>query len=834
MKKLISILGIISITASTASVASCSTVNNKLTSIKNKVNNLTNVSSTVLRGVMIQNASQELNDGLPYDADYLYGLISSSKANDLMPGFKTDNQTTVGSLKNNYFGKQGFNRKDINNWDHPSNASYSDKEFLTDKVKSPNGPADSIGSMLTLVISAIKSNGGINPSISGLLEGVLGQLPLSESSIGSVSKDKMEGISSILSSASEPLAILIKALSKSNFAYGAISNLLNINFLNDLKEGKTSLLDGIMSTLSSINFLPLITGLLELLNYFDILTPLLDTLVNSILTMDNKQNMTNKQVMNATNKRLYNIFATLSGQNDKVITDKDELYKDVDYNFEKQFGEVMAGFFKNMSNINTSNIITIIPDILFVVAGILQRITSVDFETNVAQNNQDLFDNNSIKKNRNQDFLIKLGNESFNKHNFSTKILINNLRISLTSDENGYNLIKLFALLFESAGTNDGRIDLSYTESTAAWIARLIGSAFTLGLNYGGQEGLSPLLFAIGNGIAVFLKINVAGVGPNHVGNIFKALIDKIILNKDISGIQGLLETFGAKLPFTLSNESIKIMKNAWDALWSKDSTMLKDIIGGDKNISLQTILEGPVYKGKTISEIMELIYNAINSSSSNTQRYKKLKEESTGLAKGLQDISSALVYNKYKMYYGEGENKTEHNPLSYEEKDGYTALQVLMVASNAKGIYISIDGKENNKVKGSKAAMSALGTDFDENGKQINTAFRDNSLLLGLKNIIDDKSIDSLLDQIVKGFANVNNVKKDVSNKVYKTLIQSKNFKTKVKSYYGIDEGNVEAGITYVTTYTDPKTHKSFNYEVKLNLNIDSTDWKVTSIKRV
>ncbi|AUM62561.1 hypothetical protein [Spiroplasma monobiae] len=842
MKKLISFLGIIAITASTGSVAACSTVNNIKTSIKNKVDNLMKISSAALRGAMIQNASQDMlaNGELAYDAEYLNGLINSGKANSLIPDFKTDSETTVGSLMSNYFGGQSLSRDAINELNKSGNGSYGENDFLTNQVKSPNGSGDSIGSILTLVISAIKSNGGIHPSISGLIQGLLPQLGLSPSGANGVGKESMESVASILDNASVPLAILLKSVSGSNAVYSLISNLLNATFLNDMKEGKTNITNGLLSALSSINIVPLISGIIELLNEFDILIPLMDDLINSILTMDSIESMTNKQIMNATNKRLYNIFATLSGQNDKIITDKIELYKDIDYNFEKQFGEVIAVFFENISSISTSNIVSIIPDILFVVAGLLQRITSVDFETNVAQSNSDLFNNNEDRKNKNQEFLKRLGSEKYKENIFSTKKLVKNLSIAFNSEsENGLQLAKLFSLLLQTGSTSKS-IDFGKPflgNNIIGWGSKLLTMLPNISNDVGSHEGLSPLLYSLGYGIAVWQNISInigIDIGKDQIGNLLRLSMDMIIQGSSIDGLNGLIEllnSFGVSLPIKFSSNSEKIMKNSWTALYSKNSTMLKDIIGGEENISLQIILAGPVYEGKTISEILDFIYKNIKSSSNNDAKFRQLKEEAKGIASGLQDISKALVEDKYKIFI-KNSNKPYNGEGSNEENQ-YTALQALMITSGLNGLTVQIENNNIPPINGAKSAMYALGTDFDDNGRQLNK-FRDNSLLSGLEKIIDDKSIDSLLDQIVKGFADVNKVKNDLSNTVYKPLIQSRNFKSKVKSHYGIDEGNVESGIVYVTTYTDPATKRTFNYEIKLLLRPGWSDWYIKSIKRV
>ncbi|WP_338985516.1 hypothetical protein [Spiroplasma endosymbiont of Diplazon laetatorius] len=825
MKKLISFLGIISITASTGSVAACSTVNNIKTSIKNKIQNLTQVSSTALRGAMIQNASQDTlaANELAYDADYLTGLINSGKAKTLMPGFKTDSETTVGSLMKNYFNGQNINRNEINNLSKSENPSYSDSAFLTDQVKSPVGSADSLGSMLTLIISAIKSNGGVHPSLSGLIQGLLPELGLSPSAASGVGP--MEDISKLLDSAAVPLAILIKALSGSNLAYSLISNLLNANFLNDSKEGKTNITNGLMSALSSVNFVPLIIGLLELMNHFDILIPTFDMLVNSVLTMDKVENMTNKQVMNATNRRLYNVFAALSGQTDKIVKDVNVLYSDVDYTFEKDFGELMGVFFENLNNINTSNITLVITDLLFVVTGLLQRITSVDFGGFKPSNNQNLFS----ESDKNIDYLKLLGSNNFKR--FETKLLFKNLSIALNSDSEGLNTAKLFSLLFESGSEKIVNLD---KPGFGGWTIKITGFLLGLGGYYEGSEGLSSLIFALGYGIGKWQNINYTvlgiGVGPVQVGNILKGAIDNFVENRSISGLDSLfdfIKTFGVNVPFRFKND--KLLKESWKALWSKESTFLKTVIGGENNISLETILAGPVYEGKTISEILDFIYNAINSSTPNNQKLKELEQETKGMANGLQDISKALSDTKYSIFT---KNGNAYNGTGSNAENKYTALQVLMITSGLNGLYISVDGVKNTSITGAKAAMYALGTNFDANGKQLGE-FRQDSLLSGLEKIVDDKSVDSLLDQIVKGFAEVNSVKNNLSNTVYKPLIQDNNFKTKVESHYGIDQGMDEAGITYTTTYKDPNTKKTFNYEIKLLLEAGALDWQIKSIKR-
>ncbi|AGR42023.1 Vmc-like lipoprotein signal peptide domain-containing protein [Spiroplasma diminutum] len=844
MKKLISLLGVVAITASTASVASCSTVNNVKTSIKNKISNLTQVSSALLRGAMIQNATQDLNKGYAYDAEYFNNLIDSSKANDLLPSFKTDNQTTIGLLGDNYFGKNAssYTRSSINELNNRTNPSYSNTLFLSNKVISPNTSIDNISGIITLIISAIKSNGGIHPSISGLLQGLLPQLPLNENSIESVSAESMKSVSDILNNFSDTIAILIKILANSKITYNAISNLLNANFLNAFKQSDlTTIIEGILKTLLNVDY--------SFIWKDGVLTYFIDTLINSILTMDNIENLTNKMIMNATVKRINNIFASLAGETESIIKDKSLLYTDIDYDFEKSMGNVMAKFFENMDDLNTSNIASLIPDILFVISGILQRITSIDFSLDQPTKHNDLYSYKGEvgkKEKPNLKFLKELGEKDFANSKFKTKRLIKNLSIAFDTKNNtdGLQLAKLIGLLFQTASSTSIDFNNPFGIPAVVWTTKLGKIFIDISGDYKFREGLSPIIYALGSGLGqwqnITIKIPIVGdIGPDQIGNLLRGSIDMVVEGRSINGLNALfnyLSPFGLKIDLRFSDESINIMKNSWTALWSKDSGFLKEITKGTENISLETILSGSVYNGKTISEVLNFIYNAINSSTLNTKRVKELEESSKGISSGLKNIASSLIDEKYSIY-SSGDKDYLVGNLTEKTENKYTAIQTLMITASKPGLYLGIKDSDteikNSNVKGAKAAMYALGTDFDENGKQNNLAFRDNSLLLGLESIVDDTSVNSLLDQIMNGFSDVNKVKNDLSTTIYKPLIQSNNFKTKVNSYYGIDDGYKEAGITYTTTFIDPKSKKQFNYEIKLLLEANATEWQIYSIKR-
>ncbi|WP_339029386.1 hypothetical protein [Spiroplasma endosymbiont of Cantharis nigra] len=812
MKKIISLLGIVSITASTASVTSCSTINNKKKSITNKVNNLTQISSTLLRGVMVQNASQKTNYGLAYDANYLLDLINSSRAKELMPGFNTSFQTDMSSLNSSYFN-QSLTREEINKI-AKVNGSNDNSPFLTDNVKSPVGAADSLGSLLTIFIGIIKSNGGIHPNSSGLIQSFLPQLNLSEDNVDKFSSEKMASISNTLDQWADIIAIIIKIAVSAKLPYTLISNLLNVNFLTALRENDWKFIkESIIKTFLNIDFLSI-----------------LDLLVNSILRVDNIENLTNKKIMNATIKRSNNIFAKLSGQKDKVIKNTDELYQDIDFDFENKFGDVFAGFLNNLNNLDTSNILSIIFDALFVISAILQRITSIDFSQDTPQSHDDLYSYKGEvgrREKKNLKFLKELANTEFENSQFGTKTLIKNLSIALNAKDNdGLNFAKLLGLLFQSGSSKTLEIS---KPGILGWVPSLITKLATLSGDYKGAEGFSPLLYAIGNGFAQWknIKINVIGeIGPNQIGNFVKAIIDTFIENRSINGLDSLfdfLKTFGVNISLRFNQD--EIMKKSWKTLWSSESTFLKTIIGGEKNISLQTILSSQIYEGKTISEILDFIYYSINSTNPNYRKIKYLKESSTGLTDGIRDISSALVEDKYSIFYGQD--------TPYKEGiNKYTALQTLMITNNKNGLYINFDEKKNKNVKGIRSAMFALGNDYDEDGRQKNT-FREKTILSGLEKILDDSDINDLLDQILLGFKDVNKIKSDLTTYYYKPLIHNNNFKTKILSYKGIDEQDTDAIIKYRTLYKMPYSKATFTYEIELLLLNGSDEWKISSIER-
>ncbi|WP_339029385.1 hypothetical protein [Spiroplasma endosymbiont of Cantharis nigra] len=818
MKKIISIFAATSMMVSTLSVTSCSMINSKKVSIINKIDNLTQISSTLLRGSMIQNASQEVNKGFAYDSNYLNNLVYNSKVNSLMPLFNTGQETTLNNLRDLYFDNQDLNRNAINGLH---------QDFLNDKVKAPISSIQNISSILIFVITTLQSNGGIHPSISGLIQGAIPQLNLSDDLVNSLDSKNIQPIAKLIQNINEPLSKTIGFLQESNVIYGILKNFFNSEFQNSLKEKN---IDEIFKWI--INFL----------NEVDLSggTKVLDNLINSLLLQDKKAEELNGQmIINASLNKVNNIFARILNQDDKII-DNDNIYA-LNKSFDKNLGKIIGEFLKKIEKDNLNlNIETIfklvfektenITDILFIISALLKYISSIDFSSFIPISNDYLFDSKKL----NNDYLIELNNLSLKENPYSTELLLKNLS-TITSIENNFDgkqMQKLFYLLLNS-GEKVTNIDQNV--GLISLISKL--SSPILGQNK--KNNYSSLLYGIGYGLAIWKEWSFGGVGPDQVGNVLRWVIgDGLGFNSNFSGLNKVIEilnNLGITIDLKVSENTTTQLNHLFSAIWDEDSTLIKDLTG--EKISLYSIFKNEIVSGFTISKLIDLIYNNISKVDPNNiiTKEKNIDKKAEKLSIGLDIISKEIVNEKYQLWYQS--NNSEKQFIQNSQTGDYNALQALILSSTRNGLYLKINEDPiivNQKVKGSKASMYALGTDFDLNGNQVFTNFRSSSIMEGLEYIFDDKITNYILEDIVKAFNEINIIDSGVSNNIYKKLIASKNFRTKILSYVNIDKGNLEQSITYQTIYIEPFTNKNFNYEINLILKPNQLSWKINNIKRV
>ncbi|QHX36568.1 hypothetical protein [Spiroplasma sp. BIUS-1] len=807
MKKLLTMLGVISMTASTFSVTSCSMVNLKKQSIKNKVENLMNISSTLLRGSIVQNASQDNASKLAFDSNYLNDLIGNSKANDLTPKIKTDGETRISHLHETYFDNQDLSRNAINN--------DLNNNFLTDSVKSPKSSLDKVSAIFVIISSVLKTNGGIHPSISGLIQGVIPELGLNDDLAEKLNPETINPIADLIGKLAVPLTNALGFLQNSNAFYSVLKNFFNSEFENAVKEkNQEEILKGVKNFIDETNF-----------EGFD---KVLDLLVNTILTMDkNQDELTGQMILNASLNRVNNIFARSSGQDKNIIADN-KIYSDLVKNFDKNLGDVIGKFLKSLSNdskiTDFKSVITPIlevpeniKDLLFVIAGFLRYISSIDFSQYDPISDENLFSSSQS----NNDFLSELNKKTLKAVPFKTEILLKNLKTITDTNlnKNGKQLQKLFYMLFNS-GEKVTNIDENINMLS---LISKISSPF-IGQNQ--KNNYSSLLYGIGKGIAVWKGWSFFGIGGDQIGNLLRWVIgDGLGFNSDLSGLREVIEIIkglGIEIDIKISDNSTRQLKHFFNALWDKDSTLLKDITG--KQISLFSLFDNPVIAGLKISEIINLIYeNIVSSGNEQENNGDKMKT-------GLNILSNSLKEDNYTLWYKE---KGVLVPLESQYKK-YNALQAFIISSSKNGVYLKNgDNEINENVKGSKAAMNALGTDYSSNGVQTNK-FRQNSILAGVEYIFDDQITTGILDDVEKAFTDIQKINDGVSNSVYKKLIQDENFKTKLVSHSNIDEANKEQNITYKTTYIDPFTNKNYVYEIQLILKTDANSWKINSIKKI
>ncbi|WP_338985517.1 lipoprotein [Spiroplasma endosymbiont of Diplazon laetatorius] len=808
MKKLLTFLGAVSLTASTFSVASCSMVNYKSQSIKNKVKNLIDISSALLRGTMIQNASQGKDKTLAYDSNFLNNLIGNSKASDIIPKFKTDKHSTLNQLKETYFEDQNLNRESINQMNN---------NFLTNEVKAPVSSIDSFSSTFVLLVSALKTNGGLHPSISGLIEGLLPSLNLSDDLTQSLDSKKIAPFIKLIDKISDPLSKTLVFLQESNSFYSLLKNLFNSEFENAIKEKNTSEITKWIG-----NFLKEFKA--------NGMEQVFDLLINSVLTLDKPaQELTGQSILNASLKRVNNIFARSSGQNDKII-DNNSLYTGLSRNFDKDLGDIIGVFLQkfgtNFNDLNFTAILTSIisepeniVDILFVISSLLKYMSSVDFTDFSPKNDDNLF---SDQKDNNA-FIEELNKKSMQENPFSTKILLKNL-IAITNTTTNYNgkqAQKLFYLLF-----NSGKKPTNIDEKINAFSLFTKLSSSVIGNE---KNNYSSLVYGIGKGVAIWQKWSVAKViGPDQVGNLFRWVItDGLGNNSDFSGLNKVLEILSGfiEIDLKVSDNTTFQLKKLFNAIWDKDSTLFKDLFG--LQTSLYSLFNTEIGEKTKISDILDLIYNSI--SGAVCQKGDKLKN-------GISIISSEIDNINYTLWYQSKGKLVQFKEGSTNEKGTYNALQAFIVSSKRRGLIISKDQNkpENLNIKGTKAAMYALGTDYDSNGNQNMNKFREVSFLAGFEEIIDDSIIWNSFDDISRGFNDIKKINDEVINKVYKPLIQDKNFKTKLITQDNIDKPNDRQSITYKTVYTNPFSNEKFTYEINIVLEVNESSWKVNSIKKI
>ncbi|ALD66241.1 hypothetical protein [Spiroplasma cantharicola] len=818
MKKILSILAVVSMSTSTICVTSCSTINLKKKSIKNQISNLTQISSTLLRGSIIQNASQEINKGFAYDSNYLNNLVYNSKANELIPLFDTNSETTLNSLRNLYFDNQNLDRNAINDLN---------KDFLSDKVKSPTSSIQSIASIAVFAITTLKSNGGIHPSLSGLIQGAIPKLGLNDNLADNLNSEKLKPIANLIKNIKDPLAKTIGFLQESNAIYAILKNFFNSEFENAIKEkDMKAIFDWIIKFLNDIN----LSGGAKIF----------DDLVNSLLLQEkDADELTGQMIINASLNKINNIFARIINQENKIITGENlfSLSKNFDKDLGKIIGEFLKQITKENSNLNIQEVLKSIfekteniSDILFVFSSLLKYISSIDFSSFIPLSNEYLFDSKKL----NNDYLAELNKLTLKDNPYNTARLLKNLS-TITNIENnldGKQMQKLFYLLFNS-GEKVTNIDQNIG------LISLIPKISSPWIGQNKKNNYSSLLYGIGNGIAIWKDWSFAGIGPDQVGNVLRWVIgDGLGFNSNFSGLNKVIEilnSIGINIDLKVSEKTTSQLNHLFSAIWDEDSTLIKDLTG--QQISLYSLFKNEIVEGITLSKLIDLIYKALTQvdPTSTMKKSKNIDKKAEGLSKGLDIISKEMVNDKYQLWYQSNNNEKQFKQNS--ENGNYNALQALILTSTRNGLYLKINEDPiivNQKVRGPKASMYALGTDFDTNGNQIFSKFRNSSIMQGLEYIFDDEITNQILDDLLKAFNEINSINTNISNNIYKKLIKSQNFKTKILNYKNIDQNNLEQSITYEIVYNEPFTNKTFKYQIDLILKLDQSSWKINSIKRV
>ncbi|QBQ07574.1 MOLPALP family lipoprotein [Spiroplasma gladiatoris] len=591
MKKILGILSSIAISSSVFSITSCSLVNYQKQYTVNKVKSIADIASVASRSAI-------LNDVQEIDVDYLNGYIGSEKMVNNLPGFNATKQAKTSDYINATF-EDPLDRKFYNSLKDQN--AYNLKSNL-----SPNSYADSIIDGGSTALAAIKSAGGIKPSLGGILESLLPQVSGFLSENGTEFKIDNNALNS-LKYLSPYAQQLINDFKKTGLISIICRMILNINFINHgtidpvVSSELIQILLGQGGTSTEIPFI-----LEEYINE----VMLSDFKGSYELTDDEKEEhpgfiqtsdeaidtnlvLTPKVIQQSALVRLNKLLIRLSGRNYKEGDSRSDIEDQLKFDnyhpivdpdwFRKSLGENIAYLIKNKDKLNYIALIEKIPDILYIVCSLVINLGVIDFQemedklgsdvnsenlfylksktllNDVVEHNKDFL--TRINDQKGEDTLIiesnyKKDNREIKKVKFSVYTLLKNLQKAIYADDkNGYNMQRIFFLLMYSNAnrSEDNKLGTDYKLSANANLIDIVKlGALTGGMFSKEVVGVDSFLNGVIQGVGykildlidgVEVPSIIKGLGGKAISRLAGVVLDTISNDRNAQGIASLIQT---------------------------------------------------------------------------------------------------------------------------------------------------------------------------------------------------------------------------------------------------------------------------------------------------
>ncbi|QBQ07871.1 MOLPALP family lipoprotein [Spiroplasma gladiatoris] len=862
MKKLITILSVVSISSTMASVSACSLVNYEKQYIKNKVNTIMDVASVASRSAII-------NDVEGIDVDYLNKYIGNQKINKTLPKFSASQQTITKSVVESTFG-QLLDRKFYEELDQ--NSAYS-----LEGKKTADSYADSIVTNGSLILSTIKTAGGIKPSLGGVIEGLIPQLSSLLSNVSNefnITNNYVNNINSLAPYGQ----LLIKDLDNTKLVSTLLKLILNINFIND-KEIDDSVINGLLPLLVKDN-----SG--DLSNTKNTTIPLiLEHYINNVMFKNFKGTYTNsnkapgnisltpKVVQQSALVKLNKLLIRLNGKKDD--NSKKQLLRD-DYEpienakwIRENIGENLGYLINNFSNLNYVGILESIDDVFYIIGALLINLGIFDFETdfnkNPTANNlfNDSLDNKTYFKNMNsQDsddkMVIKFDSQLQQKNGVKTngvkntvtfssyKMLKNLTKATDPNNKDGRDMQRiLFLLLYSNSPQKEdyslktdmnildllplGSSNSQYEENDIVGVDSLLG---------GIVQGLGYKLFDILKSVTLPPSLkDIAGLAASRLLGV---TVDSIANDKNIQGLGSLLNSLSSSTGLSISKNNIKLLEHGYQALWDEKSTLLTDLLNmklGDKPLNLKNLFSMKLTASITINTVLKM-FSEIYSDTSKLRAQFNSKFEtwsSGGVKDGIATLSKSLG-DKLKIYYSDKINNdngvvNSQPDKNLNDKNGeYNRITTALSLIKYPGLALrdssySLDNKKT--YIGTKGVMYSLG--YVEGQDK----FIDETPLKALEQIFDDSNFKNLENAIINDFNYIGSVKEQYIKDNIEIFTDYKNFNTELVSYSNIEDESNPGKIEFKIEYISPKDKSKHVYNIKLSEYANLKNWTIESITK-
>ncbi|QGS52080.1 hypothetical protein [Spiroplasma tabanidicola] len=857
MKKLLAVLCSLSISSTLFSVTSCSLVNYEKQYVKNKVNSLVDIASLASRSAI-------LNDVEGIDVDYLNTFIGNKKIKDLEPNFSASDQASTSSVVNSVFDKT-LDRSYYENL--ASNSEYN----LSSKT-SPNSYADSIVDNGLLILSTIKSSGGIKPSLGGVIEGLIPQLSSIFGNLKNefnIDKNWSDSLSQLAPYAQQ----LINDLDKTNLISTICRLLFNINFIND-KKVDDSVID---------NLTPMILGTNS--EKVTNIPFIIEDYINNVMFKDfkgqykdkfnetHKIDLTLKVVQQSALRKLNRFLYNLSGNEDNNLKAELSLddYLPIDNSswFRNNLAQSLGYIIKNTDKLNYASILENINDIFYILSSLIINIGLFDFEqinndlsTNISEEhlfekqrtNKEVF--KELNDQSNQNHLVISFNSELEKQNgiitnniktkrkFSIYSFLKNISLAINPNaDKGRDMQRiLFLLLYSNSPTKQ---DYLIPENLGLLDVLSLGSdkleqevTGTDSLLNGVIQALGFKLFDILKDISLpeFLK----NIGALAASRLFGITGDSIVNDRSIMGLSSLLKLINSftDTGISISDESTNKLQNGFQALWNKDSNVLTELTGwkiNNKSLNFVNIFSMEITSGLYLNTILKIFSEIYNENSEARSKYNSEKEKNQqgNVSDGIKKFASSAT-NKFKVYFNNKINSDEGLVKDLKGTSGnssgeYNTLTTALSLMKYNGLALRDDDYKNNNLSfaGYKGLMYALGY------KEGVNEFKDNSILKAAEIIFDDNHFENIMTNTLDDFKFLSNTKKEYIKDKIEPLIDSKNFVSKLLTYSEIDNKNILGTISFEISYT-PINKNIYKYQITLMENSKMENWKISEVKKI